>query len=123
MRGTVWHWLLLLGPSAAVLTAALRSALDQDGLSQAALGVATGLLVVGWFTNRGIPVLSLVGALASALILGVGFLVVLAAMPGPTENLGAWLLLWLLLPVVYGASIGAAFAGFVGLIWLGPMAE
>jgi hypothetical protein len=121
--GAAWRWMLLIGPILAVVAGATRSAVVPGGLSQAAFAIAVGLLLVAWLTNRNVPFMRLIGALASALVLALAGLTVLNVMPPPGTDIGLWILAWVALPVLYGIGLLVSLIGFVGLIALGPLAE
>lgn len=115
--------MLLIGPIAAVLAGATRSAVAPSGLSQAAFSVAVGLLVVAWLTNRGVPFMPLIGAVATALVLTLGVMTLAAVAPPPADEIGPWILACVLLPGLYLIGVVVILMGFVRLIWLGPMAD
>jgi ABC-type multidrug transport system permease subunit len=123
VEAATWRWMLLIGPILSVLAGAVRTAIEPDGLGQAAFATAVGLLLVGWMTNRNVPFMRLIGAVATALVLAFAVLVVINVMPPPGDDIGLWTLAWVVLPAVYGIGLLVTLVGFVGLIWLGPLAD
>jgi hypothetical protein len=115
--------MLLIGPIVAVLAGAGRSALAADDLSQAALAMGVGLLLIGWLTNRRVPFVPLVGALGAALLLALSVFIVVTAIPPPGDDIGVWLAVWVGLPLLYGIGLLVSLIGFIGLIALGPLAD